>query len=42
LSRPIGFEPMRKDLIATFDPRNIEVAKLIRAQYIDEALRKAQ
>jgi len=28
------------DLIATLDPRNIEVAKLIRAQYIDEALRK--
>jgi hypothetical protein len=29
------------DLIATLDPRNIEVAKLIREQYIDEALSKA-
>lgn len=29
------------DLIATLDPRNLEVAKLIREQYIDDALRKA-
>lgn len=28
------------DLIATLDPRNLEVAKLIREQYIDNALRK--
>ena len=29
------------DLVATLDPRNLEVAKLIREQYIDDALRKA-
>ncbi len=29
------------DLIATLDPRNIEVAKLIREQYIDNALHQA-
>jgi hypothetical protein len=29
------------DLIATLDPRNLEVAKLIREQYIDNAFRKA-
>lgn len=28
------------DLIATLDPRNLEVAKLIREQYIDNALRQ--
>ncbi len=28
------------DLIATLDPRNLEVAKLIREKYIDDALRK--
>jgi len=28
------------DLIATLDPRNLDVAKLIREQYIDNALRK--
>jgi hypothetical protein len=28
------------DLVATLDPRNLEVAKLIREQYIDNALRK--
>ncbi len=28
------------DLVATLDPRNLEVAKLIREQYIDDALRK--
>jgi hypothetical protein len=28
------------DLIATLDPRNLEVAKLIREQHIDDALRK--
>lgn len=29
------------DLVATIDPRNLEVAKLIREQYIDDALNKA-
>ena len=29
------------DLMATLDPRNLEVAKRIRAQYIDHALRRA-
>jgi hypothetical protein len=29
------------DLIATLDPRNIEVAKLIREKYVDDAFRKA-
>lgn len=29
------------DLVATIDPRNLEVAKLIREQFIDDALRKA-
>ena len=29
------------DLVATLDPRNLEAAKLIREQYIDDALRKA-
>lgn len=28
------------DLVATLDPRNIEAAKLLRNQYIDDALRK--
>lgn len=28
------------DLVATLDPRNLEVAKLIREQHIDDALRK--
>jgi hypothetical protein len=28
------------DLIATLDPRNLEVARLIREKYIDDALRK--
>jgi hypothetical protein len=28
-------------LVATIDPRNLEVAKLIREQYIDNALGKA-
>ena len=29
------------DLIATLDPRNIEVAKLIREKYIDDAFHQA-
>lgn len=29
------------DLMATLDPRNLEVAKRIREQYIDHALRRA-
>ena len=29
------------DLMATLDPRNLEVAKQIRAQYVEHALRRA-
>jgi hypothetical protein len=29
------------DLMATLDPRNLEIAKRIREQYIEHALRRA-